>query len=189
MRLSALFSLAIFLFAASEMAMAFLRRAPRTASTARDRGSMWTLWAAIFLGVAAAIWCQFLRVGRMPWPASLLDPIGLLMLAGGLALRWAAILSLGRYFTVNVAIARDHRIVESGLYRYVRHPSYSGLLLAFFGMGLSFHSWISLAALLLPICAALARRIAVEEEALRAAFPAEYEAYAARTWKLVPWVY
>ena len=64
-----------------------------------------------------------------------------------------------------------------------------GLLLAFVGVGLAFHSWLSLLVLLLPVSIALVRRIVVEEEALRAAFGAEYDAYAARTSRLIPWMY
>ncbi len=150
---------------------------------------MWTLWAVITLSVAGSIAARRTGIGRMSLPASVLDPLALSLLLCGLAIRWAAILTLGRYFTVNVAIARDHRIVQAGLYRFVRHPSYSGLLLAFVGMGLSFHSWLSLGILVLPIAAALARRIGVEEQALRAAFGGEYEAYAARTWRLIPWIH
>ncbi len=150
---------------------------------------MLTLWAVVFVSVFGSIAAQRTSIGRMSLPASVIDPLALSLLLGGLAIRWAAILTLGKYFTVNVAIAPDHRIVQSGPYRFVRHPSYSGLLLAFVGMGLAFHSWLSLAILVLPITAALALRIVVEERALHAAFGAEYEAYAARTWRLVPWIH
>jgi protein-S-isoprenylcysteine O-methyltransferase len=188
MTLSSFLSLAILLFPISEIALALVRRASNSDSLSRDRGSMWILWVTITLSVVGSIAAQRTGVGRMSIPAPLLNVPALSLMLCGLAIRWAAILTLGRYFTVNVAIARDHRIVQSGLYRFVRHPSYSGLLLAFVGMGLSFHNWLSLALLILPITGALALRIAVEERALRAAFGAEYEAYSARTWRLVPWL-
>jgi len=186
---STLLSLAMLLFPISEIALAFLRRASKTESTSQDRGTLWALWVVITLSVIGSIAAQRVNIGRMSLTASVLNPLALSLLLCGLAIRWAAILTLGKYFTISVAIARDHHIVQSGLYRSIRHPSYSGLLLAFVGMGLSFHNWLSLVILVLPIAAALALRIAVEERALRAAFGAEYEAYAARTWRLIPWLH
>jgi len=115
--------------------------------------------------------------------------MSLLLLVGGLIFRWTAILTLGRFFTVNVAISDDHKIIESGLYRYLRHPSYTGLLQAFLGLGLAFRNWISLVILFLPIIPALLRRITVEERALSATFGVQYEEYCARTWRLLPWLY
>jgi protein-S-isoprenylcysteine O-methyltransferase len=147
------------------------------------------LWIVITLAVTASILLQGVRGGRLPWPAAVLDPLALALLLGGLALRWTAILTLGRHFTVNVAISSDHRLVRTGPYRVVRHPSYTGLLIAFLGMGLAFHNGWSLAVLLVPVGAALAHRISVEERALREAFGAEYEDYAAHTWRLVPWIH
>jgi len=189
MTLSNVLSWTILLFPVSEVLLALRRRASRADSGRHDRGSLVALWVVITLAVTASILLQGVAWARLPWRAGLLDPIALVLLLGGLALRWTAILTLGRHFTVNVAIARDHRLVRSGPYRLVRHPSYTGLLVAFLGMGLAFHSWLSLAVLLLPVSAALAHRIAVEERALREAFGAEYDEWAARTWRLVPWIH
>lgn len=189
MTVARLLALVIYCFPLSELALAFYRRASHATATTRDRGSLYLLWGAIGVGVTAAVFCQNLAFGRLPVAASVLHPVALAILLLGLAIRWTAILSLGRFFTVNVAIARDHRLVDTGLYRSVRHPSYSGLLLAFLGMGLAFRNGLGMLLMLLPIVAALGRRIAIEEQALHAAFGAEYEAYAARSWRLVPWLY
>jgi len=189
MTLSMLLSLTIFLFPISEIALAILRRASKADSASRDRGSMWILWVVITLSVLGSIVFQRMDLGRMALSGNLLDVLALAVMICGLVIRWTAILTLGKFFTVNVAIGEDHRIVQSGLYRFVRHPSYTGLLVIFFGMGLAFHSWLSLATLILPIGAGLALRIAVEERALHAAFGADYDAYAARTWRLIPWVF
>src|SRR5205085_11035296 len=104
-------------------------------------------------------------------------------------LRWWAILELGRFFTVDVQIARDHHIVDTGPFRLVRHPSYSGVLLAFVGVGLSLANWAAVLVLLLPIFAAFLRRMNVEEEALRGALGESYVRYMQRTKRLVPGVY
>jgi protein-S-isoprenylcysteine O-methyltransferase Ste14 len=64
---------------------------------------------------------------------------------GGLALRLWAVLSLGRFFKVTVSIQEGHRVIRSGPYRLVRHPSYSGLLIALLGLGLALETWLGLA--------------------------------------------
>jgi protein-S-isoprenylcysteine O-methyltransferase len=177
----------VVLFPMSEIALGVFKRAGR--GTVRDdRGSMRVLWQAIGIGVALAIGAQWTSFGRMQVGSQILNLAGLVLVVGGLAIRWIAILTLGRLFTVNVAIHADHHVVQAGLYRYVRHPSYSGLLLAFLGLGLFYGSWLSLVLLMTPISFALANRIAREEQALLAALGQPYADYCARTKRLVPFV-
>ncbi len=108
------------------------------------------------------------------------------LLIGGLALRWTAILTLGRLFTVDVAIHSDHVIVQEGLYRLVRHPSYTGLLVAFLGLGVFFSNWLSIFGLLIPVTIAVLNRVAKEEQALLTSHGSEYAAYCARTKRFIP---
>ena len=115
--------------------------------------------------------------------------VGLGLLVLGLVVRWSAILTLGRFFNTKVAIQVGHRIVRSGLYRSVRHPSYSGLLLAFAGLGIALGSWLSLGAVLIPVAAAVVYRIRVEEGALVETFGEQYIDYCQTTKRLIPWVY
>jgi protein-S-isoprenylcysteine O-methyltransferase len=107
----------------------------------------------------------------------------------GIALRWWAIIHLGRFFTVNVAIAADHRVVDDGPYRFVRHPSYTGALMSFVGLGLTTGNWLAAVVLVVPISVAFLRRITIEERVLAAALGEPYRAYAARTKRLVPFLY
>src|SRR2546423_3467851 len=109
--------------------------------------------------------------------------------AAGLVLRWWAIVTLGRFFTVDVTIERDHKLVERGPFRWVRHPSYTGVLLAFVGWALTLRNWVAIAVLLVPIFAAFIRRMNVEEEALRGALGERYREYMKRTKRLVPGIY
>ena len=91
-------------------------------------------------------------------------------------------------FSGLVAIQPGHRLVTSGVYGVIRHPSYLGLLISSLGWGLAFRSGIGvwLAALLVP---PLLARIKAEERLLRSQFGSEYDAYRARTSRLVPGVY
>ena len=110
---------------------------------------------------------------------------GVAMFAMGLVLRWWAIITLGRFFTVDVTIQKDHELVERGPFRLVRHPSYTGVLLAFVGFALSLNNWAALVVILVPIFAAFVRRMNVEEAALSQALGSRYGDYMARTRRFV----
>ena len=177
-----------FLF--SELGLAVWRRATAAgAMSDRDAGSLRRLWIVITLSMAAGVILSeyavrpYLPVG-LPWRS-----IGLGVFAVGAIVRWWSIWHLGRFFTVNVAVAADHRVVDTGPYRWVRHPSYSGLLLQFAGFGLTLGTVPALVVVLVPPTLALLHRIRVEEAALRAHLPDSYPAYAARTKKIVPLVF
>jgi protein-S-isoprenylcysteine O-methyltransferase len=107
----------------------------------------------------------------------------------GLLLRWWAIITLGRFFTVDVTIEKDHEVVERGPFRWVRHPSYTGVLLAFVGVALSLRNWGALVLILVPIFVAFVHRMNVEEEALSRALGERYAEYMTRTKRLIPLVY
>ena len=147
------------------------------------------IWDAASVVEVVGLVLGFLGVGRLAVGGEAIGFIGLGILLLGSAIRWTAIRALGRLFTGVVAIQAGHELVRHGLYRYVRHPAYTGTLLAHFGLGLAFVSWVSIALSTIPFLAAAAYRIRVEEEALRQEFGAAYAEYAGRTWRLIPWVY
>jgi protein-S-isoprenylcysteine O-methyltransferase Ste14 len=111
------------------------------------------------------------------------------VLAVGLAIRWTAIVTLGKSFSVNVAIHATQTVQKTGLFRLVRHPSYTGLMLVFAAIGIHTRNWLGLAIMLLPTGAALLYRIHVEERALHGAFGEEYAEYSRVTKRLIPGVY
>ena len=97
-----------------------------------------------------------------------------MLFAAGLLLRWWAIITLGRFFTVDVTIEKDHELVERGPFRIMWHPSYTGVLLAFVGYALSLRNWVALLVILLPIGVAFIHRMNVEEDALARALGPHY---------------
>lgn len=107
----------------------------------------------------------------------------------GLIIRWHAIAHLGRFFTVNVAIAANHHLIDTGPYRIVRHPSYTGALMAFLGLALRLANWASLGVLLGPIFLVFRWRVHVEQAALIDALAEPYRDYMKRTKRLIPGVY
>ncbi|MFO1010868.1 MAG: isoprenylcysteine carboxylmethyltransferase family protein [Planctomycetota bacterium] len=176
------------LFAAwivTELALVVLRRSKR--GTSSDR-TVRVLWIAMTLGCAGAIGCSSLDAWRFPGDPRAWYWSGIGAMGVGLVVRWWAVLVLGRFFTVDVAIVSGHELVERGPYRFVRHPSYTGLVLVLLGVCGVLGS--ALSALVLLACALppLAWRIAVEERTLAREFGARWTEYAARTKRLVPFV-
>ena len=173
----------------SELLLTVTRRSRSRTGTKQDRSTLRVLWLVIMVSVAAGLYVAMncpaaaLPNGRMFARA------GVVLFAAGLLLRWWAIITLGRFFTVDVTIEKDHELVERGPFRVVRHPSYTGVLLAFVGFALTLHNWAALLVMLLPIFAAFIRRMNVEEEALSRALGSRYADYMRRTKRLVPFVY
>ena len=173
----------------SELLLTVTRRSRSRTGTKQDRSTLRVLWMVIMASVAAGIYvATHWRAGVLPH-GQLFEITGVTLFAVGLLLRWWAIVTLGRFFTVDVTIEKDHELVERGPFRVVRHPSYTGVLLAFVGFALSLRNWAALLIVLLPIFAAFIRRMNVEEDALSRAIGSRYADYMRRTKRLVPFVY
>jgi protein-S-isoprenylcysteine O-methyltransferase Ste14 len=179
----------IALFPISEIALAVMKRSTGGWEQNEDRGSMRLLWLSIVVGSTLAFVAQWVPWGRFNVSRSIVVAVALALMVFGLVIRWTAIVQLGRFFTVDVAIHTDHAVVQSGLYRYVRHPSYTGLLIAFLGLGVFFGNWVSIVGLLVPIGLGVLNRINKEEQALLAGLGSPYESYCARTKRLFPGLY
>lgn len=174
---------------ASELYIGIATRTRDSSGTVRDRGTLRLLWIVITCSVTACIW--FGESNPSTFFGSVQGPkvAAICVIAVGLALRWAAIITLGKSFSSNVAIHATQTVLKTGLYRWMRHPSYTGLLLCFIAIGLHEHNWISLLIITVPTTAALLYRIHVEEIALREAFGGEYVQYSSETRRLIPGIY
>ncbi len=173
----------------SEFLLGMVRRARAGSSALKDGNTTWVLWLVIFpcVFIAYQIEFGFPQTGWPPQPW--ITASGIAVVAIGLLIRWYSIIYLGRFFTVNVAIAQDHQLIDTGPYRRVRHPSYTGALLAFIGLGVCMQNWLSLLILAVGPTAAFMHRIRVEEAALAGAFGERYLDYMLRTQRLIPGVY
>ena len=173
----------------SELLLTVTRRSRSRTGTKQDRRTLRVVWLVIMVSVAAGIYVT------KHWPAAALPHqrsfafAGVVLFVAGLLLRWWAIITLGRFFTVDVTIEKDHELVERGPFRVVRHPSYTGVLLAFVGLALSLGNWAALLVILLPIGVAFIHRMNVEENALSGALGVQYTDYMRRTKRLVPFIY
>jgi len=119
--------------------------------------------------------------------SALIRSIGLLMYLSAEGLRVAALRTLGRQYSSYVTVQHHHELVQSGIYRCVRHPIYLAQIMAVPGIALAFRSQLA-TPLLLVGAIFVRRRIQLEEALLAQTFP-EFNEYARRTWKLLPFVY
>jgi len=154
-----------------------------------DRSNRWVLPVFGVIGFASAwlpaytdrlnLWC--IDGDAVRW-------LGVALYAAGGALRVWPVYVLGNRFSGLVAIQPGHTLVTGGIYQYVRNPSYLGLLIGTLGWGLAFRAvaGVVLTLLLIP---PLVARMRAEEALLQSQFGAEYDAYRARTWRLIPGLY
>lgn len=106
-----LFHTLMILWPLSEVALAVLRRASGARTTQVAGGSVMRTFVPVFACISAAVACQFIEYGRLPFPQSQILPVGRAMLCIGIVIRWTAIVTLGRLFTMNVAIQSDHELI------------------------------------------------------------------------------
>jgi protein-S-isoprenylcysteine O-methyltransferase len=138
-----------------------------------DRGSFF----GFFIAIPTALVIAFNAPSRFPewtfsfgWPAWL----GIAMMWAGMAFRLWAVLTLGAFFRTSVVVQEGHQLVTAGPYRWLRHPSYTGVIVTLTGIGLAQDSWVSLAAMAVLPTLAIAYRIHTEERALTEQFGEAY---------------
>jgi protein-S-isoprenylcysteine O-methyltransferase Ste14 len=171
-------------WAAFELGLRVRERVQSKGGTAQDRATRILIAAALGGAIVLALLTQSRASSlRIPGPHR---AAGLIVMWLGLAIRIWAVAALGRAFRTTVEVDPGQGIVSSGPYRWVRHPSYTGLLLIVAGLGLAAGNWLALAGCLALPLAALLWRIHVEEAELTRVLGQPYRAYRARTKRLVP---
>ncbi len=173
----------------SEIILAIVKRSGENENKALDKASLRILWITIVISIALGVYLSTRGVGFIHPGYKIISSCGLISIVLGLMLRWTAILTLRKYFTVDVSISSEQKLIETGLYRYIRHPAYTGSLLSFLGLGLSLSNWLSTLIIALSTFFAFSYRIRIEEAALIGAFGEKYLQYSARTKRLIPGIY
>ena len=184
-----LFDTAYFVWIVSELFGAVLvprlRRRGRATRVKKDRGSGALIIFTVLVSIILALSLGYAGVG--PLPDWVFYPGIFLMLLGVLVRQWA-IAVLGRFFSLTVRVAEDHRVVEQGPYRLVRHPSYTGVLITFIGLALAVQSAGALLVLLGVFSISYGYRMIVEEKALLSELGDDYANYKKRTKRLIPYI-
>jgi protein-S-isoprenylcysteine O-methyltransferase Ste14 len=172
---------------ALEIGLLIRDRARGRGSTAQDKGTLWLNIVLIAVAVSAAgMMTGALHASGWQFGSKGLSAAGLLVMWTGLGVRIWAIVVLGRSFRMTVEVDADQKVVDSGPYRWVRHPSYTGILMLMVGLGLVYGNWPALLILLVLPVGVLINRIFVEESVLTKVMGKAYTDYAARTKRLVP---
>jgi len=153
-----------------------------------DKNSLILIWLTVIISITLGVFIKsnlkFPIAGSIWFRYS-----GLSVIVIGMIFRFIAIRTLGRLFTVDLSIHQNHVLIISGLYKYIRHPSYTGSLLSFFEFALSLNNWISLIIIFFPVLSAFIHRINIEEKLLRDQIGSEYVDYMKKTKRLIPMVY
>ncbi|QRM44076.1 isoprenylcysteine carboxylmethyltransferase family protein [Rhizobium sp. BG4] len=154
-----------------------------------DRSNRWVLVAFAILGFLLGYLPAYTdRLDFWTFGGDGMRWAGVIIYAAGGSLRLWPVFVLGRRFSGLVAIQPGHELVTAGPYRFIRHPSYVGLLVTSLGWALAFRSMVGVILVLVTLWPVIAR-IRAEEAFLKSQFGAEYEAYRSHTWRLIPGIY
>ena len=152
----------------------------------KDNGSAIGLRVSLYVSISIAFLLAGYNIAMLPnW---LFYPGIFLMIVGILVRQWAVFV-LGRYFTLTIGVQKNQKVVDSGLFRFIRHPSYLGLFIIVIGIGVALQSWGGILAILVMFGFALGYRIHVEEKFLVSELGNDYIQYMKRTKRLIPFVF
>ena len=153
--------------------------------TSEDGGSALLIFGGTFAAIVVAFSLGGAEVTPLPeWTFF----AGVAVMFVGVAVREWAVATLKGFFLFRVGVLKEHRVVDTGPYRLVRHPGYSGAMLTFAGIGLATESLVGVLIMVLICSVVYGYRIRVEEKALQKDLGEEYQAYMRRTKRLVPYV-
>jgi len=183
-----LFDATYFVWIASELFGAVLiprLRGRGATKVRRDRGSMALILFTVWISLTVALYFGYGGIGALPkW---VFYPGIFLMLLGVVIRQWA-IAVLGRFFSFHVRVVEDHRVVDKGPYRLVRHPSYTGVLITFIGLSLAVQSLGALLVLQAVFIVSYGYRMKVEEKTLLTELGYNYVNYMKRTKRIIPYL-
>lgn len=161
-------------------------RAPQSAA---DRGSLRVVLLGFNLAVLAAFLLAFVADwAALPGNRVVWFFVGVLTLIAGSLLRRHCFRVLGTFFSGAVTVQADHRVVDSGAYRWVRHPSYSAALLIVLGIALALGNWLSALVSVVIAFLAYSYRARVEEQALLSSLGAPYAQFMAGRKRFIPFI-
>lgn len=163
---------------------------PEKGAVRRDRGSYALIMVSMFIGIFLAFMTAFgVPVATIAWQQPLLFWTGIVLMLAGAAFRWYAIKVLGKFFTRSVATRAGQFVVDTGPYRLIRHPSYTGAMVTILGLGLAMTNWLSLVLVVLGTLIGYEYRVRVEERALCEGIGNAYREYMRRTRRFIPWIW
>lgn len=157
-------------------------------TVSRDKNGLWLLYSLITVGYALSFSVGATKIGRIYYWNTFFA-IGMTLVAIGFVIRIYSILTLKQYFTYSVAKVEHHKIIEIGLYKFIRHPGYLGQLIIFAGISMSISNWLSILTMMIPVTLGYLYRIKVEETFMLEELGESYLNYQTRTKRIIPMFY
>jgi protein-S-isoprenylcysteine O-methyltransferase Ste14 len=177
-----------YLYGFFEVFLNIRQRRKNNVTTSSDKGSLWLLYSLITVGYALSFSIGATKIGRIYyWNTFFAIGMGLIVL--GLMIRIHSILTLKQYFTYSVAKVENHKIIETGLYKFIRHPGYLGQLIIFTGISAAISNWLSILVMMIPVTLGYLYRIKVEEKFMIEQLGEGYLHYQERTKRIIPMIY
>ena len=176
------------LWGISEIYLVLKMRSGKADAKGKDKKSLSRLWLVIGFSIFFGIFIA--KTTFFPiYKSQLIQLVGLFFLFIGVVLRLIVINNLGKYFTVDVTIKKDHQLKTDGFYKYVRHPSYAFSLLTFLGLAIVLNNYIASITVFVPVFLMFLYRISIEEQVLTEQFGQDYSNYMKKTKRLIPFIY
>ena len=182
------FFITYFLWISSEVLLNRLMRSGKKDKKAADNNTELLLWITITVAVTVATYVSLTSLHPIFFTYGF-EITGVIIIITGIIIRFIAIKQLGRFFTTDVTIRENHELIQTGFYKVLRHPSYTGSLLSFLGFGLSLNNWLGLAIAFLPVFFMFIYRMNIEEKVLTQQFGEQYKTYISKTKRIIPFIY
>jgi protein-S-isoprenylcysteine O-methyltransferase Ste14 len=179
---------ASYLYGFFEVFMNLRQRSKNNATTSSDKGSLWLLYGLITVGYALSFAIGATKIGRV-YHWNTFFAIGMALVVIGFVIRIYSILTLNQYFTYSVAKVENHKLIETGPYKFIRHPGYFGQLIIFMGISISISNGLSIVLMMIPVTLGYLYRIKVEEKFMTDQFGEDYQHYLDRTRRIIPLLY
>jgi protein-S-isoprenylcysteine O-methyltransferase Ste14 len=177
-----------YLYGFFEFFMNFKQRRKSNVTNSGDKGSLWLLYILITVGYILSFSIGSTKIGRIyHWDTFF--AIGVVLIVIGLVIRIQSLWTLKQYFTYSVSIIENHKLIETGLYKSIRHPGYLGQLIIFIGISTLLSNWLSIVLMIIPIAIGYIYRIKMEERFMTEQIGEDYLNYKNRTKRLIPMIY
>lgn len=177
-----------YLYGLFEVLMNLRQRGRSRVTSSGDKGSLWLLYGLITLGYALSFSIGATKMGRIShWGAFF--ALGMTLIALGLTIRVHSILTLNQFFTYSVTKVENQKIIETGLYKFIRHPGYLGQWMIFVGISTSLSNWLSILVMMMLVIVGYLYRIQVEERFMLEEMGENYLKYQARTKRIIPLIF
>jgi protein-S-isoprenylcysteine O-methyltransferase Ste14 len=153
-----------------------------------NQGSLSFIYIASSIGCALGVPIAFSKYGKIDFGFPFISILGLVLIGSGLLIRSIAKKTLESQFSYEVSIINKHKLVTTGLYKYIQHPLYLGYLLVYLGIGIVFLNWASIFLFFVPNFISILYRIFIEKKFLIENFGNQYLEYAKKTKLFIPWL-